>query len=152
VQRKRLLWTKVIGELSSKKKLSPQATRPADHNSVWRPLNGPIQDHPLTICDTRTLADEDLVPSDIVLPHTLLEAYDLWYNPKQEWWFLDQQKNNEVLLMINYDSELNIRKSSHLLIYAANSLGAAHSAFQDPRSPANAVARHSLELRCMVFY
>lgn len=106
--------------------------------NVWRPLNGPVEDHPLTICDTRTLADEDLVPSDIVLPHTLLEAYYLWYNPKQEWWFLGQQKNDEVLLMINYDSKRNIR--------------AAHSAFQDPHSPTDAVARHSLELRCMVFY
>lgn len=108
--------------------------------------------YPLTICDTRTLTDEDLVPSDIVLPHTLLEAYDLWFNPKQKWYFLDRQKNDEVLLMINYDSERNIRKFNCLVRQFADDTGAAHSAFEDPRYPPDAPARHSIELRCMVFY
>ncbi len=34
--------------------------------NFWRPLFSPLQDAPLAVCDSRTVAAEDLVPSDLV--------------------------------------------------------------------------------------
>ncbi len=65
---------------------------------------------PLALCDSRTLAEDDLVPSDIVLPHLQLEAYEIWYNPRQNWYYLKEQSTDEVLVMMSCDSETKTRK------------------------------------------
>lgn len=79
-------------------------------NSVWRPLNGPVQSMPLALCDSRHLAPDDIVESDIVLPHLQIQAYEIWYNPAQRWYYLPLQTNDEVLLMLNADSDTETSK------------------------------------------
>ena len=65
---------------------------------------------PLALCDSRTLAEDDTVASDIVLPHLQIEAFEVWYNPKQRWHYLKDQQPEEVLLMMNYDSQSSTRE------------------------------------------
>src|SRR5205807_7075659 len=31
--------------------------------NMWRPIRGPLRDAPLAVCDSRTVASDDLVPS-----------------------------------------------------------------------------------------
>lgn len=64
---------------------------------------------PLALCDSRTLDKDDAVPSDIVLPHLKLVAYEIWYNPSQVWYYLKEQMPDEVLLMMSVDSETSTR-------------------------------------------
>ncbi|KAJ5626818.1 hypothetical protein N7528_004245 [Penicillium herquei] len=79
--------------------------------NIWRPLNGPVKSMPLAMCDSRTLAPDDIIESDIVLPHLQIQAYEVWYNPAQTWYYLKHQRSDEVLLMLSADSETFTRQS-----------------------------------------
>ena len=43
--------------------------------NLWRPIFTPLQDAPLAVCDSRTVAAEDLVPSDLVYKERVGETY-----------------------------------------------------------------------------
>jgi hypothetical protein len=49
---------------------------------------------PLALCDSRTLAKDDIVASDIVLLHLQIEAYEVWYNPEQKWYYVNEQETD----------------------------------------------------------
>jgi hypothetical protein len=106
--------------------------------NIWRPLKGPVKSMPLAVCDSRSLALDDVVASDIVLPHLHIMAYEIWYNDEQRWHYLKHQRTDEVLLMMSVDSETLTR--------------CAHSAFEDPNTLPNDPKRYSIEIRCMVFF
>ncbi|KAF2807644.1 uncharacterized protein BDZ99DRAFT_572558 [Mytilinidion resinicola] len=105
--------------------------------NIWRPLNGPVKSMPLALCDSRSLAPDDAIASDIVLPHLQIQAYEIWYNPDQRWHYLKDQTTNEVTLMLSSDSDTDTR--------------CAHTAFEDPNTKPTDPKRNSIELRCMVF-
>jgi hypothetical protein len=44
--------------------------------NIWRPIRGPVQSTPLAVCDSRSIAQEDLVPTD--LKH---EVYMVRFSP-----------------------------------------------------------------------
>ncbi|KPM38053.1 hypothetical protein AK830_g8520 [Neonectria ditissima] len=73
--------------------------------NIWRPLNGPVKSMPPAVCDSQHLHEDDIVASDIVLPHLQIQAYEVWYNPNQLWYFLENQVSSEVLLMLSADSD-----------------------------------------------
>lgn len=77
--------------------------------SIWRPLNGPVKSMPLALCDSRSLASDDITESDIVLPHLQIQAYEVWYNPQQKWYYLKHQTSDEIMIMMSADSETPIR-------------------------------------------
>lgn len=72
--------------------------------SVWRALNGPLKDSILSVCDARTIEREDLMAHDLVFSHYVGENFQLKYNSKQRWYFLDGMKANEAILFKNFDS------------------------------------------------
>jgi hypothetical protein len=43
--------------------------------NLWRPIRGPLKDSPLAVCDARSVAFEELVPSDLVYRHRVGETY-----------------------------------------------------------------------------
>jgi hypothetical protein len=49
--------------------------------NLWRPIRGPLLESPLTLCDGQSLADEDLVASDLKYPDRTGETYAVTYNP-----------------------------------------------------------------------
>src|SRR5260370_29531492 len=49
--------------------------------NMWRPIRGPLRDAPLAVCDSRTVAANDLVPSDLVYRERVGETYSVRYNP-----------------------------------------------------------------------
>ncbi|KUJ15330.1 uncharacterized protein LY89DRAFT_686093 [Mollisia scopiformis] len=113
--------------------------------NVWRPLNGPVQANPLGFASSSTLKDEDLIPIEHRYPHRTGETAGIRYNDSQKWHYLSGMKNDERLFLECFDSEASKDGS--------NVLGGRvpHTAFQDPRTPANAVGRESIEVRALVF-
>ena len=104
--------------------------------NIWRPIRGPVQSTPLAVCDSRSIAREDLVPID--LKH---EVYMVRFSPKHRWFYFPDMETNEVLLIKGFDSMEDGRARF-----------TAHAAFEDPTAPSFAPARESIEARALVFY
>lgn len=109
--------------------------------NVWRPIRGPIQDSPLAIADARSVAERDLVATDLVYADRVGEIYYVSFNPAHRWLYAPAMRTDEVLLIKCYDSEEDGRARF-----------VPHSAFVDPNTPAGAPPRESIELRTLVFF
>jgi hypothetical protein len=104
--------------------------------NVWRAIRGPVQSTPLAVCDSRSIAQKDLVPTD--LKH---EVYMVTFSPRHRWFCFPHMETNEVLLIKGFDSMEDGRARF-----------TAHAAFEDSTAPAIAPARESIEARALVFY
>jgi hypothetical protein len=109
--------------------------------NVWRPIRGPIQDSPLAVSDARSVAQHDLVATDLVYPDRTGEIYYVKFNPEHRWFYAPAMRNDEVMLIKCYDSVADGRARF-----------VPHSAFVDPTTPQGAAPRESIELRTLVFY
>jgi len=109
--------------------------------NLWRPIRGPIQDSPLAVSDAGSIADGDLVATDLVYPDRVGEIYYVKFNPAHRWFYAPAMRTDEVMLIKCYDSADDGRARF-----------VPHSAFVDPTTPAGAPPRESIELRTLVFY
>lgn len=109
--------------------------------NVWRPIAAPVQASPLALCDAQTIAPTDLVAGDLVYRDRIGETYAITYSPLHRWFYFPQMQRDEVVLIKCFDSATDGRARF-----------AAHTAFDDPTTPANAPARESIELRSLIFY
>jgi hypothetical protein len=109
--------------------------------NLWRPLFSPLQDAPLAVCDSRTLDDGDLVPSDLVYQHRVGETYSVKYNPAHQWYYVPEMRRDEALLLKIADTRTDIPARFM-----------PHTSFTDPTTPADARPRESIELRTLVFH
>ena len=117
--------------------------------NVWRPIVGPVQDVPLAVCDARTVAPDDWVPTDIhhfgeddlEHPRHSGEIYSLRYNPAHRWFYAADMQPDEVLLLKNWDSA-----SASCASYTP------HTGFKNPAAPATATPRESIEVRTLVVF
>jgi hypothetical protein len=109
--------------------------------NVWRPIKGPLVDAPLAVCDAASVEPNDLVPSDLIYPHRVGETYSVTYRPSHRWFYFPHMRTDEALLLKCYDSNHDGRARF-----------APHTAFIDPKTPADAPPRESIELRALVFH
>jgi len=109
--------------------------------NVWRPIRGPVLDKPLGLCDAQTMAPGDIVPTDLKYPDRTGEVMSIAYNPAHHWFYFPRMQRNEAVLLKCFDSTTDGRARF-----------SAHSAFDDPTSPAGAPPRESIEIRTLVFY
>jgi hypothetical protein len=109
--------------------------------NLWRPIRGPLRDAPLAVCDARSVAAGDLVPSDLVYRDRVGETYAVTYNPDHRWFYVPEMQSDEALLLKCFDSETDGRARFM-----------PHTAFEDPTVPANVPPRESIELRTLVFH
>jgi hypothetical protein len=109
--------------------------------NLWRPIRGPLRDAPLAVCDARSVAPEDLVPSDLVYKDRVGETYAVTYNPVHRWFYVPAMRPNQALLIKCFDSETDGRARF-----------APHTAFEDPTAPADVLPRESIEVRTLVFH
>jgi hypothetical protein len=109
--------------------------------NVWRPIRGPIRDSPLAVSDARSVAEHDLVATDLVYPDRTGEIYYVKFNPEHKWFYAPAMRNDEVMLIKCYDSVADGRARF-----------VPHSAFVDPTTPRGVPPRESIELRTLVFY
>lgn len=109
--------------------------------NVWRPINGPLQDSPLAVCDATTICIDDLVPSDLVYPQRVGETYSVKYNPAHQWFYVPRMRTDEALLLKCADTATDVPARF-----------TPHSAFIDPTTPSDARPRESIEVRTLVFH
>jgi hypothetical protein len=77
----------------------------AEPFSVWRPLFEPLEDYPLALCDYRSInVTADCVASDLLFPHYIGEQYHMMYSPHHQWYYLNKQRTNEMILLKCYES------------------------------------------------
>ena len=109
--------------------------------NVWRPVNHPVRDTPLALCDARTVATLDLVPCEVRRPDRTGEIYLTRFSPRHQWFYYDQMTPSEVLLIKQFDSQLS-----------GISRMTPHAAFDMPDIPEGTPLRESIETRCLVVY
>jgi hypothetical protein len=109
--------------------------------NLWRPIHRTAAASPLALCDSRSIDARDLVPSDLVYEDKVGETYAFVHNPKHRWYYFPLMTPDEFLLLKIYDSAgVDIARLT------------AHTAFDDPATPADALPRQSIELRALLFF
>lgn len=109
--------------------------------NLWRPIRGPVLDRPLAMCEAGSVAEADLVATDLVYPDRVGETYSVTYSPDHRWHYLSGMGTDEVLLLKCYDSGTDGRARF-----------SPHTAFVDPSVPTDVPPRESIELRALVFH
>ena len=108
--------------------------------NFWRPIHHPVYDAPLAVCDAKTVAAADLVPSDLVYEHRVGETYAVTYNPAHRWFYLSEMRPDEALLIKCCDTaDVPARFTPH-------------TAFLHPEPSTDAPPRESIEIRALVFH
>ena len=108
--------------------------------NLWRPIRGPVLDHPLAMADGRSLAKDDLIATDLLYPDRKGETYSVKYNSAHRWYYWSCMQPDEVLLLKCYDNATDGRTRL-----------SPHTAFVDPRVDPASPPRQSIELRALVF-
>ena len=108
--------------------------------NLWRPLDV-VEQLPLALCDARSIAGSDLVPSDLVYKDKVGETFSFAHNPAHRWYYFPKLRPDEALLLKIYDSRND-----------GTARLTAHTAFEDPTTPEDAAPRRSIELRALVFW
>jgi len=108
--------------------------------NLWRPLDV-VEQLPLALCDARSIAASDLVPSDLVYRDKVGETFSFTHNPAHRWYYFPKLRPGEALLLKIYDSRDD-----------GTARLTAHTAFEDPTTPEGAAPRRSIELRALVFW
>lgn len=109
--------------------------------NVWRPLKGPVKTAPFAVADATSLRPEDFHATDLVYRDRVGEIYEVAYHPRQRWYYVPAMQPDEALLLKCYDSAED-----------GPARFTAHTAFDDPTTPADAPPRESIEARVLVLY
>ena len=108
---------------------------------VWRPIRSKVLIDPLGICDGRSIPQKGFIRVERRYKDRTGEVYHIAHNPAHEWFHFPQMERHEALVFKVFDSDAN--KPSRFT---------AHSAFDDPTTPANAPSRESIETRTFAFW
>jgi hypothetical protein len=108
---------------------------------VWRPIRHPVETFPLAICDAKSLSDDNLVISERRYPNRVGQTYAITYNPAHAWYWFPRMRREEAIVFKVYDS-----------LKDGRARWTAHTAFEDPTTPANARPRESIEIRTLAFF
>jgi hypothetical protein len=117
--------------------------------NLWRPIVGPVLDNPLAVCDARSVAPADLVPTDIhhfgeddlERPRHSGQIYSVRHNPAHRWHYVSAMRPDEFLLLKGYDSKADGRARFM-----------PHTGFVNPACPPEFVPRESIEARTLVVF
>ena len=108
---------------------------------VWRPIRGTVMIDPLGICDGRSIPQKGFILVERRYKYRTGEVYHIAHDPAHEWFYFPQMTRNEALVFKVFDSDAS--KPSRFT---------AHSAFDDPATPAGAPPRESIETRTFAFW
>ncbi len=108
--------------------------------NVWKPIRRPVEEWPLAVCDARTIAPRDLVTTDLRYRDRVGEIYSLRFDPAHRWFYYPRMQPDEAMLLKCFDADPQRARFT------------AHSAVEDPTSPAGAPARESIEVRTLAFF
>ena len=115
--------------------------------NFWRGLSPVVDDHPLAVCDARSVRETDLFETKVYgygasnySWHDIgIDTYSVKHSPEQRWFYYPRMTPDEVLVFKAYDSRV--------VIGSACPHGAFANPLADPASP----PRRSIELRVLCF-
>jgi hypothetical protein len=108
---------------------------------VWRPIRRKVLIDPLAICDARSIPREGFIVLQRRYPNRTAEVYHIAYNPRHIWYHFPQMERHEALVFKVFDSDVT-----------GPARFTAHTAFEDPNTPADAWPRESIETRTFAFF
>ena len=108
---------------------------------VWRPIRRQVVRDPLAICDARSIPPQGFILVQRRYPYRTGEVYHIAYNPAHFWYYFPHMERNEALVFKVFDSDAS--KPARFT---------AHTAFDDPNTPADAWPRESIETRTFAFF
>jgi hypothetical protein len=108
---------------------------------VWRPIRGTVLIDPLGICDGRSIPQKGFIRVERRYKDRTGEVYHIAHNPSHTWYYFPRMERHEALVFKVFDSDAG--KLSRFT---------AHSAFDDPATPADAPPRESIETRTFAFF
>ncbi len=108
--------------------------------NVWRSISGAVEEAPLGICDAQSIAEDDMILMDLKYDDRVGEIHRAKYNPDHRWVYFPHMEPDELILLKCYDTMTDRARWT------------AHTAFDDPTSPADAAPRQSIETRTIAFY
>ena len=109
--------------------------------NVWRPIVGPVETSPLTICGWDTINEQNLIAAERRYQDRVGGVLHLTHNPEQQWYYFPQMLREEVVLLKCFDS-----------LEDGTAKWTCHGSFKDPNSPSNARPRESIEIRTLYFF
>lgn len=78
------------------------------HVNIWRPLNGPLQNYPLAVCDGRTVPFENTLETDRISRRYQGDTLFTLFQKGYKWYYLSGQKNDEPLIFKGFDSKASV--------------------------------------------
>lgn len=109
--------------------------------NVWRPTRSRVEESPLAVCDAQTMGPNDLVAMDLIYPDRIGEIQSLRFDEGHRWLYFPEMEASEVMLLKCFDSAKDGRARF-----------TAHTAFDDPTAPIDAMPRESIEVRTLAFF
>ena len=108
--------------------------------NVWKPITGPVREAPLAVCSASSMQLDDFVATSLEYPDRSGEVYSVTFNPSHRWFYYPEMQADEAMLLKCYDSDTE------------QACFTAHTAFDDPTSPADPPSRESIEVRTLAFF
>ncbi|CZR62749.1 uncharacterized protein PAC_12646 [Phialocephala subalpina] len=109
--------------------------------SFWKSFQGPGNDWPLALCDSRTIDYvAETIAADVVFYNSFTENERVSYSPNHEWYYFKDLRDDEIIMHRQTDSDI------------PGGGGVAHSSFFNPKADKDALPRASFELRAFVFF
>jgi hypothetical protein len=127
----------ILGEAAAEKRLAKRYAI----IQIWRPIRRQVVIDPLAICDARTIPQEGFILLQRRYPYRTGEVYHIAYHPAHLWYYFPQMERDEALVFKVFDSDTG--KTARFT---------AHTAFDDPNTPADAWPRESIETRTFAFF
>ena len=109
--------------------------------NIWRSIGGPVLDTPLALCDSRTVAPDDLVDAEVRYARRTGEIYLVRHSARHRWSYFSAMDRHEALIFKQYDSSAD-----------GVPRFVPHAAFDHPHTPPDAPLRLSIEVRCLVVF
>ncbi|KAL7657974.1 hypothetical protein ACMYSQ_004116 [Aspergillus niger] len=108
---------------------------------LWRPISGPIEDHPMAVCDGQTMDATKLIETDMIRGNytgtMLYPQYEA--NSPRRWYYMSEQETQDVLLFKGFDTKEDSVKYTP------------HTSFSPLNTPGSSCSRVSVEVRALVF-
>jgi len=109
--------------------------------NVWRNIvETPVEVSPLAVADAISTPEADRFLYELIFPNRIGLNYSLKHSDKHKWFYYPKMVKDECLLFKVYDKKEDGPRFTF------------HTAFQDPLTPEDAPARHSIETRTIAFF
>jgi hypothetical protein len=127
----------ILGDAEAQKRLNQRFAI----IQVWRPIRRKVLVDPLAICDARSIPEKGFVVLQRCYSDRTAEVYHIAYDPQHIWYHFPEMERHEALVFKVFDSDTTGRARF-----------TAHTAFDDPHTPADTWPRESIETRTFAFF